>query len=112
MEEGSEADVPGVDVGLVLGQASEFRFFSSTLRQQDQPGESLDWWDDDELQESDALVTTLTLPEGRDESTVPVRSQSRITELGVLELWCVGQAADDRWKLEFNVRDDAAAETE
>ena len=112
MEEGSEADVPGVDVGLVLGQASEFRFFSSTLRQQDQPGESLDWWDDDELQESDALVTTLTLPEGRDESTVPVRFQSRINELGVLELWCVGQAADDRWKLEFNVRDDAAAETE
>ena len=40
---------------------------------------------------------------------VPVRFHSRITELGVFELWCVSTAADERWKLEFNVREDAEA---
>jgi hypothetical protein len=37
-------------------------------------------------------------------SAVPVWLQSRVTEVGTLELWCV--ARDDetqRWKLEFNL---------
>ncbi len=40
---------------------------------------------------------------------MPVKFQSRITELGVFELWCVGVggAGEQRWKLEFSVREDA-----
>ena len=41
-----------------------------------------------------------------DEPYVPVRFQSRITELGTFELWCVSTQTDGRWKLEFSVRDD------
>ncbi len=41
---------------------------------------------------------------------MPVRFHSRITELGVLELWCVGTKASGRWKLEFSVREDAGEE--
>jgi len=33
----------------------------------------------------------------------------RITELGVLELWCVSTINEKRWKLEFSVREDAEA---
>lgn len=106
MEEGSQTEVPASEVGLVLGQPSTFRFFSSTVRQEDTPGESLDWWDEDELLETDPLVATLTLPEGSEETYVPVRFESRITELGMFELWCVGTKSDGSWKLEFNVRDD------
>jgi hypothetical protein len=39
-----------------------------------------------------------------------VRFRSRITELGVLELWCVGTKNNGRWKLEFSVREDAERE--
>ena len=42
------------------------------------------------------------------EEIVPVTLESNVTETGMLELWCV--AADGRrWKLEFNVRERAAA---
>ncbi len=39
-----------------------------------------------------------------DEGIIPVRFLSKITELGMLELWCTSMRSDDRWKLEFNVR--------
>ena len=35
------------------------------------------------------------------------RFHARITELGVLELWCVSTTTEGRWKLEFSVREDA-----
>ena len=38
---------------------------------------------------------------------VPVKFHSRVTELGVFELWCASTLSDERWKLEFSVRDDA-----
>ena len=47
-----------------------------------------------------------SLNDETDESYVPVRFQSRITELGVFELWCVSDKTDERWKLEFSVRDE------
>ena len=39
---------------------------------------------------------------------MPVRFHSRITELGMFELWCVSTKTDGRWKLEFSVREDAS----
>ena len=41
------------------------------------------------------------------DSYVPVHFQSKLTELGVFELWCVGSQKKQRWKLEFSVREDA-----
>ena len=46
--------------------------------------------------------------DGTREEIVPVTLETYVTETGMLELWCV--AADGRrWKLEFNVRERAAA---
>jgi hypothetical protein len=36
-----------------------------------------------------------------------VKFHSKITELGMFELWCVATKSNERWKLEFSVRDDA-----
>jgi len=105
MEEGTEVDVPSGEIGLVLGEPAQFRFFSSAVRKQDQPGDMLQSWSEDELVETDSLETTLPADEEIDDSYVPVRFQSRITELGMFELWCVSTKSDHRWKLEFSVRD-------
>lgn len=106
MEEGSEIDVPSGEIGLVLGEPVQFRFFSSAVRRHDQPGDVLTSWDEQELVETDPLEATLPRGEDdNDDSYVPVRFQSRITELGIFELWCVGQEPDHRWKLEFSVRE-------
>ncbi|MGM0490098.1 MAG: Hsp70 family protein [Planctomycetota bacterium] len=106
MEEGTEIEVPSQEIGLVLGEQAHFRFFSSPVRKDDQPGDVLDTWQSDELLETDSMETTLPTDDSIDEPYVPVRFQSRITELGTLELWCVSTQTDNRWKLEFSVRDE------
>ena len=107
MEEGSESDIPSDEIGLVVGQPAQFRFFSSSTRKQDRPGDLLTQWTEDELEETDSLEATLPRDESIEEDYVPVRFQSRITELGMFELWCVSPKTNRRWKLEFSVRGDA-----
>ncbi|RLT10483.1 MAG: Hsp70 family protein [Planctomycetota bacterium] len=118
MEEGTEVDVPSDPIGLVVGESARFRFFSSANRRTDQPGDVLPRWSPEELNETDSLEATLPtsatvagiatpVASGlAEEDYVPVTFHSRITELGILELWCVDDSADRRWKLEFSVRDD------
>jgi molecular chaperone DnaK (HSP70) len=107
MEEGTAEDVPGGEIGLVVGEPATFRFFSSATRKEDRPGAVLEQWREDELAETDSLEADLPTAKNAEEGYVPVKFQSKITELGVFELWCISQAADQRWKLEFGVREDA-----
>jgi molecular chaperone DnaK (HSP70) len=104
MEEGTESDVPSGEIGLVVGEPAQFRFFSSAVRKEDRPGDVLTRWGPDELIETDPLEATLPAEDHDAGHYVPVRFQSRITELGMFELWCVSTQGDHRWKLEFNVR--------
>jgi hypothetical protein len=43
--------------------------------------------------------------DGQEETVLPVRLESRVTEIGTLELWCVSRDGQQRWKLEFNIRE-------
>lgn len=106
MEEGTELDVPSREIGLVVGKPAKFRFFSSSHRKQDHVGATLRQWDDDELQETAPLELALPLEDGSEENFVPVHFHSRLSELGVFELWCHSTRDAQRWKLEFNVRED------
>lgn len=104
MEEGTEVEVPGRELRLLVGEAAEFRFLGSTVRQEDTPGTLVEAWAEGEIEELSPVEVTLQSddPPG---TAVPVRLQARLTEVGVLELWCV--RTDDpnqRWKLEFHAR--------
>lgn len=105
MEEGTEADVPGPEFGLVVGEPAEFRFLGSTVRRDDRPGAVLDRWQVDELQELDPLEATLTTDDGRPGEVVPVRLHAHVTEVGTLDLWCQHTKGPGRWKLQYNVRE-------
>ncbi len=107
MEEGTELDVPGEPIGLAVGEPARFRVFSSPVRKHDAPGTVLRQWPEGELAESDSMETALPAAEGGAD-WVPVRFHARLTELGVFELWCVSTVSADRWKLEFEVREEAA----
>lgn len=104
MEEGTEADVPSSEIGLIVGEPARFRFFSSAVRKHDRPGDVLIRWSEDELVETDSLEATLPADPQLQETYVPVKFHSRVTELGMFELWCVNARLDKRWKLEFSVR--------
>lgn len=107
MEEGTEADVPGPELGLVVGDQTEFRFLGSTTRREDPVGTILDRWTTDELQELAPMETSLAAHDGKAGEVVPVRLHVRVTEVGTLELWCQSTRDQRRWKLEFNVRETA-----
>ena len=105
MEEGTEADVPGQEFGLVVGAPAEFRFLGSSTRRGDAVGTMVEEWEG-QIEELDPMATTLAAPsdEGR---MVPVHLHSKITEIGTLELWCISRDGKQKWKLEFNVREKA-----
>ena len=106
MEEGTESDVPSGEIGLVVGEPAHFRFFSSSTRKSDKPGDLIPSWSPEEIAETDSLEATLPADEKISEDYVPVKFHSKVTELGMFELWCVATKGDQRWKLEFSVRDD------
>jgi len=105
MEEGTEATIPNREFGLVVGEPAEFRFLSSSVRKQDQVGSLLEDWGAD-IEELSPLEVTLKL-DGQQGTVMPVRLESRVTELGTLEVWCVSRDGTQRWKLELNIREKA-----
>ena len=106
MEEGTESDIPGHEFGLIIGQKVTFRFLSSSTRKNDALGTILEEWDDD-VHEISPLQLTLENPE-KNASMVPVYLHSKITDIGTLELWCISKNSKQKWKLEFNVRENKA----
>jgi Hsp70 protein len=103
MEEGTEASISDREFGLVVGEPAEFRFLSSIVRKQDHVGDLLEDWGD-EIQELSPLEVTLSV-DGQQGTVLPVRLETRVTELGTLEVWCVSRDGSQRWKLELNIRE-------
>jgi hypothetical protein len=113
MEEGTSASIGGREFGLSVGVPAEFRFLSSTIRKSDPPGSIIEDWGD-ELEELGPLEVTLDAHtagavSNGGEAVVPVTLESRVTEIGTLELWCSQKDGDHRWKLELNIREEALA---
>jgi len=105
MEEGTEADVPGPELGLVVGEPAVFRFLSSTTRRDDAVGAVVEHWGPEEIQELAPMETALPVEGEVEGLAVPVRLHSHVNEVGTLELSCRSARDDRRWKLEFNVRE-------
>ena len=109
MEEGTSAAIPDREFGLAVGEPAEFRFLSSTVRKGDLPGALIEDWGDD-LEELSPLEVTLN-SDGQPAAeadhlngVVPVTLESRVTEIGTMEVWCHARAGQ-RWKLELNIRE-------
>lgn len=107
MEEGTTADLPDQEFGLVVGEPAEFRFLASSTRRDDAVGATLEDWDSDseEIDQIATLALTLHAEERAGGTLVPVKLRSVVTEVGTLELWCVERQGEQKWKLELDVRD-------
>jgi len=108
MEEGTQADVPHHEVGLVVGQPVRFRFFGSTVRREDEPGTLLDLWGQDDITELPAIEVTLDASDRQPGEIVPVHLASSVTAIGTLCLEAIPRGGHHRWRVEFSVRDGAA----
>ncbi len=104
MEEGTEADLPTQQFGLVVGEPVHLRFFGSSVRRQDTLGTLLEFWQPDELQELGEIQATLPLEGRRAGEVVQVTLRAVATETGTLALTALASQSDERWKVEFDVR--------
>ncbi len=105
MEEGSQADVPPQQFGLVVGEPTRFRFFASSVRRDDKVGHMLEESiARDELEELAPIETTLPADGKEPGKLVPVNLQAAVTEVGTLEVRCLERDGPGRWRLELNVR--------
>lgn len=105
MEEGTQADVPPQEFGLVTGEPTRFRFFASSVRRDDHVGTMIeDVSGNEELEEVSPVETTLPATKGNEGKLIPVNLQAAVTELGNLEVRCLERGGSGKWKLELNVR--------
>ena len=100
MEEGTDATLENQEFALVVGEPVTFDFLSS-MRHDHKLGTVVEDWEG-EIQAIAVIETTL---DGEYGTVIPVAMEIRVTEVGILELWCVSRADGRRWKLEFNVRE-------
>ncbi len=104
LEEGQDIDLPKPELELALGQPVAFPLFTSTVRSDDKAGDVLNVTPD-QLWQLPPLHTILRGGKRSGTKRVPVTLAARSTEIGTVELYCVAKEGDNRWRLEFNVRE-------
>lgn len=104
LEEGQAVDLGARSFSLALGRPVQFPLYSTTADRVDRPGDVVEV--SEELSPLPPLHTVLR---GRERRTGEerVHLSAGLTEIGTLELWCVSDAADERWRLEFELRGQA-----
>jgi hypothetical protein len=100
-EEGQTLELTSRPFTLTVGQPVQFPLFSTTADRVDRPGDVIAI--DEKFHPLPPLHTLLRATHAKGK-TVPVHLRSTLTELGTLELWCVSNLADERWRLEFELR--------
>jgi len=107
MEEGTEAQLPPHELGVVVGEPVRFRFFGSSVRRDDVAGSELEDWSADELEELSPIEVTLPASQRREGDVVPVRLRAEVTEVGTLLLEAVPLQPlnpSEKWRVELSVR--------
>lgn len=102
LEEGTAARPAPQELGLVVGEPVEFRFFESAVRREDAPGTMVERWEG-QLTELPPVSATLTSATRKEGELVPVRLEASVTEVGTLRVDAVSQGGE-RWKVELDVR--------
>ncbi len=104
LEEGTQAELPPQEFGLVVGEPVRFRFFGSSVRRQDQVGTLLEDWEPEEVQELGEIEANLPAEDRAPGEIVPVRLRAMVTETGTLRLEALPRSGGEHWKVEFEVR--------
>ena len=105
MEEGTSVSIPSAPLGLIVGQRASFPFFSSTLRPDDEVGTLLPSIGPD-VETADTIVADLPTQGREVGEVVTIRLEANLQETGALELWAVSVDDEQRWKFEFNAREE------
>ncbi|MBL9139071.1 MAG: hsp70 family protein [Verrucomicrobiales bacterium] len=100
-EEGQTTDLNQRVLGLTLGRPVQFPLFTSAADRMEAAGEIVPVTED-----MRPVAPLHALLKGRQGGSglIPVHLRATLTELGTLDLWCVANQTDERWRLEFELR--------
>jgi len=107
LEEGTRAQMPAAELGLVVGEPVRFQFFGSSVRRDDAAGAVLETWREDDLRALQDIELTLPAdPQAghKPGDVVIVQLQAGVTEVGTLQLEAVAKTTSTRWKVELDTR--------
>jgi molecular chaperone DnaK (HSP70) len=108
-EEGSAIEVDNDALQLVANRPVSFRLYSSLTRTDDQLGSLVEFAaDDPDLHMHAPLNAVIRFGKKAEERLIPVKLGARLTEIGTLETWCESKISDNRWRLQFELRKQAA----
>jgi len=101
-EEGQPVELTGQTFELMLGRPVQFPLYATTSDRIDRPGDMVEITD--EFRSLPPIHTLFKTTTAKPLSMVAVHLRALLTELGTLELWCVANAGDEQWRLEFELR--------
>ena len=103
VEAGQEVHLPDRKFQLLVSQPAEFPFYSSSVRLTDAAGDLIEV-DREQVTPLPPIRTVLKARRKADAAMLSVTLHARLTEIGVLEMWCEEVEGDRRWRLQFDVR--------
>ncbi|HYC21574.1 MAG TPA: Hsp70 family protein [Candidatus Bathyarchaeia archaeon] len=103
MLEGDTIDLSGSELEVVANVPVQFPVYASSTRTGDAGGAIVDV-DPGSLAPMPAVETVLRFGRSLAERTIPVHLRSHLSETGTLELWCLSNRTDHRWRLNFDLR--------
>ena len=112
-EEGATVEIDNPALQLVANRPVSFRLYSSLTRSEDALGEVVEFpADDPGLHAHAPLNAVIRFGKRAEERLIPVKIGARLTEIGTLESWCESKVSDNRWRLQFELRKQAAQPVE
>ena len=109
MEEGTRVRVPSDAIGLVVGEPCSSGFSALRVRQATPLAMCSLAGATRNLAETDPWTNSACKHAAAKRPMCPCSLNRALQNWGMFELWCVNTMADQRWKLEFSVRQDAEA---
>src|SRR5579863_6891705 len=108
-EEGAAIEIDNDALQLVANRPVSFRLYSSLTRTEDKLGDVLEFAAaDPDLHSHAPLNAVIRFGKKAEERLIPVKLGARLTEIGTLDSWCESKISDNRWRLEFELRKQAA----
>ncbi len=112
-EEGTSMEVDNAALQLVANRPVSFRLYSSLTRTEDKLGDVVEFdAADGSLHAHAPLHAVIRFGKKAEERLIPVKLGARLTEIGTLETWCESKISENRWRLEFALRKQAAQPAE
>jgi molecular chaperone DnaK (HSP70) len=110
-EEGVAIEVDNDALQLVANRPVSFRLYSSLTRTGDKLGDLIEFTAaDPELHRHAPLNAVIRFGKKAEERLIPVKLGASLTEVGTLETWCDSKISENRWRLQFELRKQAAAQ--